>query len=255
MTTGASLPGTDDTLLGRAAETAVLDRALDAARAGRGSSLVLWGDPGIGKTALLEYTADHAAGFQVLRCRGTRAESILAFAALHELLWPLVDRLELLPAAQAEALRGALGLSDRAHDPFLVGVAVLTLLSEVAEERPVLVVVDDTQWLDAASVSCLSFVTRRVEGESILVVFTAHEQPIGTSCDGLPVLDVGGLSPRAARRLITERHPEMSAAQVDRVLEVADGNPLALRELPDSMGLQPVADAGDPSEPVTVGPR
>ncbi|MFE3189398.1 helix-turn-helix transcriptional regulator [Nocardia sp. NPDC059240] len=254
------MPGTDDMLLGRAAETAVLDRALAAARAGHGSSLVLWGDPGIGKTALLGYAADQASGFQVLRCRGTRAESILAFAALHELLWPLVDRLDLLPAAQADALRGALGLSDRGNDPFLVGVAVLTLLSEVAEERPVLVIVDDTQWLDAASVSCLSFVTRRVEGESILVLFTAHEQPVGTSCDGLPVLDVRGLGPRDARRLITERNPGMPAAQVDRVLSVADGNPLALRELPESMGAQPttanhMVSEEDPSEPVAVGPR
>ncbi|GAB2520658.1 helix-turn-helix transcriptional regulator [Nocardia heshunensis] len=264
------MPDTTERLLGRAAEEAVLDRALDAARGGQGSALVLWGDPGIGKTALLGYAADRAADFLVLRCRGTRAESILAFAALHELLWPLVDRLDLLPEPQAEALRGALGLSDRAHDPFLVGVAVLTLLSEVAEDRPVLVIVDDTQWLDAASVSCLSFLTRRVEGESILVLFTAHEQPIGTSCDGLPVLDVRGLGPEDARRLVTDKYPELPADRIDRVLAVADGNPLALRELPESMGprlgavgadtqltatANTAVDEADPNEPVSVGPR
>ncbi|MBL1079942.1 AAA family ATPase [Nocardia sp. 2] len=262
------MPGIDDTLLGRDAEQAALERAMDAARAGQGGAIVLWGDPGIGKTALLGYAAEHATGFQILRCRGTRAESILAFSALHELLWPIVDRIDGLPTPQAEALRGALGLSDRAHDPFLVGVAVLTLLSELAEERPVLVLADDTQWLDAASTSCLSFLTRRVSDESILVLFTAHERPEGTSCDGLPVLHVQGLDPVDARRLVVGQHPAMPDAQIDRVLTLADGNPLALQELPDAMPpwsveaatlssgfAEAAASQLDPDEPVEVGPR
>ncbi|MFF2551204.1 AAA family ATPase [Nocardia sp. NPDC058058] len=263
------MPGTGEGLLGRAAEQTALTRAIDAARAGHGSVLVLWGDPGIGKTTLLDYAAERATGFQVLRCRGTRAESMLAYAALHELLWPILDRIAALPESQADALRGALGLADQSRDPFLVGVAVLTLLSDLAEEQPVLVVSDDTQWLDAASKDCLTFLADRVPGESILMLGTTHQRPVPNGRDWLRGLHVTELGQDDARRLVTAHRPELPAAQIDRVLEYAGGNPLALRELPDAMSPRPgepataeqpaagysVAGGTDPSEPVAVGPR
>lgn len=138
-------------LVGRVAETAVLDGLLDRAADGAGSGLVLWGEPGIGKTALLEHAVAAASDATVLRCRGTRVETGLAFAALHELLWPVVDRLEMLAAPQAAALRGALGMSRDPANRFLIGAVVLSLVSGLARERPVLVVVDDAQWVDEAT--------------------------------------------------------------------------------------------------------
>ncbi len=125
-------------LFGRHAEIGALDGLLDRAAAGAGSGLVLWGEPGVGKTALLDYAVGAASGATVLRCRGTRMEAGLAFAALHELLWPVVDRIDALAAPQAAALRGALGLSGETTNRFLIGAAVLSLVSGLARERPVL---------------------------------------------------------------------------------------------------------------------
>src|ERR1700679_1692318 len=153
-------------LAGRRAECGVLDGLLVAVRAQESRVLVLRGEPGVGKTALLEYLAGQAAGCRVLRAVGVQSEMELAFAGLHLLCAPLLGRLDELPGPQAEALRAAFGMSvGPAADRFLVGLAVLGLLSEVAGDRPVLCVVDDAQWLDQASTQVLAFVARRLGAE------------------------------------------------------------------------------------------
>ena len=150
----------------------MLDRLLDAVRGGESRALVVHGEPGAGKTALLDYLAERAADCQVVRAAGVQSEMELAFAGLHQLCAPLLDRLEALPGPQREALRTAFGLSaGPAPDRFLVGLAVLSLLAEVAAEQPLVCLVDDAQWLDRASAQVLAFVARRLEAESVGLVF------------------------------------------------------------------------------------
>ncbi|MFF0717236.1 AAA family ATPase [Micromonospora sp. NPDC003816] len=243
-------------LFGRRAETAVLDRLLDRAADRAGSGLVLWGEPGIGKTALLEYAVEAASDATVLRCRGTRMEAGLAFAALHELLWPVLDRLETLAVPQAAALRGALGMSRDPANRFLIGAAVLSLLSGLARERPVLVVVDDAQWVDEASAHCLGFVARRVATEPVAVLLTGHEDPASGPWEGLPTLEISGLADEDARRLVSAVVPGADATLVDRIVQAAGGNPLALHELPaldhETDGEATLSPSGNA---VSVGPR
>ncbi|WP_269755662.1 helix-turn-helix transcriptional regulator [Streptomyces albireticuli] len=223
------------TLYGRHHEKAELDRVLDGAREGSGAGLVLWGDPGIGKTALLEDTALTAADFTVLCCRGTRMESGLAFAALHELLWPVVDRIGTLPAAQAAALRGALGHHRDPADRFLIGAATLTLLSELAGEQPVLLAVDDAQWLDEPTVDCLCFVARRLRTEPVALLLATHADPARGPWGRLPSLEVTGLADADARLLARAARPGADELTLDRTVRVAAGNPLALQELPGTL--------------------
>ncbi|MCE7002038.1 AAA family ATPase [Kibdelosporangium philippinense] len=241
--------GVHDELYGREAERSTLERMLAVARTGRGSAAVLWGDPGIGKTALLDYATRCADGFRVLTCRGTRLESATAFAALHALLWPVMDRIGNLPSPQATALRAALGLVDAPAQAFLIGAAVLTLLSDLAEEEPVLVVADDAQWLDPPSAECLSFVARRVESERIVLLSTAHDDPAGSVHDRPVRLHIEGLAEDSARRVIESRGLGLNAARTRTMLQIAQGNPLALRELAGTE-LAPVE-----SGRVPVGPR
>ncbi|RLV01305.1 LuxR family transcriptional regulator [Streptomyces griseocarneus] len=240
------------TLYGRHQEKAVLDRVLDGAREGAGAGLVLWGDPGIGKSALLEYATASAADFTVLGCRGTRMESGLAFAALHELLWPVVDRIGTLPPPQAAALRGALGHSGDVADRFLIGAAVLTLLSELAGEQPVLIVADDAQWLDAPTAACLCFVARRLRTEPIALLTATHTDPAGSPWERLPDLEIGGLDDADARLLAARAAPAADDAVLARTVRTAGGNPLALQELPAALDA-----AGPPAfgERIAVGPR
>ncbi|GAB2520643.1 helix-turn-helix transcriptional regulator [Nocardia heshunensis] len=240
-------------LYGREADLAELDRLREAARAGAGSALVLFGDPGIGKSALLERTRLRANGFRVLSGRGTPGEAVLAFAGLRELLDPITDRIDALPAPQARALRGALGLdSPSVADRFLVGVALLTLLSDLATEEPVLVLADDAQWLDAPSAQCLYFVARRCADEPLLMLFTAHTDPAGGPADGLPAHQLGGLDEASAGELLRHADPRMSAERVAAVLRLTLGNPLALQELAATDDSEP-----DPAAPglIQVGPR
>ncbi|ARZ68929.1 hypothetical protein SMD11_3292 [Streptomyces albireticuli] len=235
------------TLYGRHHEKAELDRVLDGAREGTGAGLVLWGDPGIGKTALLEDTALTAADFTVLCCRGTRMESGLAFAALHELLWPVVDRIGTLPAAQAAALRGALGHHRDPADRFLIGAAVLTLLSELASEQPVLLAVDDAQWLDEPTVDCLCFVARRLRTEPVALLLATHADPARGPWDPLPSLEVTGLPDADARLLAAAAWPDADELTLARTVRVAGGNPLALQELPGTPALTGPTDLGAPA--------
>src|ERR1700751_1710351 len=184
-------------LYGRKAELAVLDDLLSKARAGNSGALVVRGDPGIGKTALLAAAADRADGCRVIRATGVEEESELPYAGLHLLLRSALDRVTALPDVQADALRGALGLAKAGPpDRFLVGLAVLSLLAEVAADQPVLCVVDDAQWLDRASADALLFAARRLDTESIVLLLCARTGAFPAA--GLPQLSLKGLSAQAA---------------------------------------------------------
>jgi len=230
-------------LTGRRGEGAVLDGLVDAVRAGESRVLVVCGEPGVGKTALLDYLAGRAApDCRVARAAGVQSEMELAFAALQQLCAPMLDRVDRLPVPQGDALRTAFGLSaGPAPDRFLVGLAVLSLLSEVAGERPLVCLVDDQQWLDHASAQILAFVARRLEAESVGLVFAARV--LGGELAGLPELMVGGLGEGDARALLdsvlTGPLDERVRAQI--VIETR-GNPLALLEL--VRGLTPAELAG-----------
>ena len=229
-------------LTGRRSECDVLDRLIDAVRAGESRALVVRGEPGVGKTALLEYLVERASGCRVVRAAGVQSEMELAFAGLHQLLAPMLDRLERLPGPQRDALRTAFGISPgSAPDRFFVGLAVLSLLSDVAEEQPLICLVDDEQWLDRASAQVLAFVARRLEAESVGLVFAAREP--SDELAGLPELVVEGLREGDARALLDSVLTGPLDARVrDQIVAETRGNPLALLELP--RGLTPAELAG-----------
>ncbi len=229
-------------LLGRQREREVLDRLLDAAREGHVGVLVVFGEPGVGKSALLDDAIETAADFRVARTVGVEGEMELAFAALHQLCSQSLGLLERLPEPQREALEVALGLrAGRAPNPFLVGLAVLNLLSDAAEDQPLLCVVDDAQWLDRASAGVLAFVARRLLGERIAIVFAARE-PIH-ALGGFAELRVEPLGHRDARALLESVLPARLDDQVlERIVAETRGNPLAIIELP--RGLTPAQLAG-----------
>ncbi len=210
-------------------------------QSGRADALVLRGEAGIGKTALLEAAADKAAGARVLRVAGVESEAELPFAALHALLRPALDQIGALPGRQAAALRGAFGLAEETvTDRFLVGLGVLSLVAELAEDRPVLVLVDDAQWVDRASADALVFAARRLQAERAAVLVAARDEPPGLSLPGLPELRVGGLDQTAAEQLLAGAG--LVRAVRDQLIAEAAGNPLALIEL--SRGLSAAERAG-----------
>ncbi|MEV4395300.1 AAA family ATPase [Nonomuraea sp. NPDC049607] len=234
--TGSS--GTNSLLLGRQAECAAINALLERARDGHGSVLVLRGETGVGKTALLEYGAGRAAAFRLARVAGVESESELMGAGLQQLLGAsLIEGAQRLPCSQRDALRVTLGLQDGpAADRFLVGLAVLGVLSELADERPLLVVVDDAQWLDAVSAQVLAFVARRLAAERVAMLFSVREPGQEDKLDGLPALPVEGLGDHDARRLLGSVIPGGLDGQVrDRIVAETRGNPLALLELPRTM--------------------
>jgi DNA-binding CsgD family transcriptional regulator len=237
-------------LLGRVREREVLGRLLDGVRGGRGGVLVVHGDPGVGKTALLEWTVAEGRGLRVLRTVGVEGEMELPFAALQQLCSPILDRSEGLPDPQRDALSVAFGLSPgHAPNPFLVGLAVLGLLSEASQERPLLCVVDDAQWLDRASARTLAFVARRLPAGEIACVFAARE--LGDALAGLPELRVEPLGRRDARTLLESALPaRLDEHVLERIVVETRGNPLALLELP--RGLTPTQLAGGFGLPAAV---
>src|SRR6202012_5337729 len=193
--------GPAEVLHGRRVEREVLDLLLAAVRGGQSRVLVVSGEPGVGKTALLESAIGSASGFRVMRAVGVESEMELAFAALQHLCAPILDRLDRLPAPQRDALGVAFGLrAGDVPDRFLVGLAVLSLLAEAAEEQPLLCVVDDAQWLDRASAQALVFVARRLLAESVALVFSTRDP--GDRLKGLPRLVVEGLGDNDARALL-----------------------------------------------------
>ena len=222
-------------LAGRQAECQVLDGLVAAIWTGDSQVLVLHGEPGVGKTALLEYLAGRADGCRVTRAAGVQTEMELAFATLHQLCAPVLDGLDDLPGPQREALSTAFGMSaGRPPDRFLVGLAVLGLLSEAAAERPLLCLVDDQQWTDHASAQVLAFVARRLEAESVGLVFAARAPDSALS--GVPELPVRGLGEADARALLDGALTVPISAPVrDQIVAETGGNPLALLELPRAL--------------------
>jgi len=220
----------------------VLTGLVAAVRAGESRVLVVRGEPGVGKTALLDYLAGQTAGCRVVRAAGVQSEMELAFAGLHQLLAPMLDRLEQLPVPQRDALRTAFGLSaGPAPDRFLVALAVLSLLSEVAGERPLVCVIDDQQWLDRASAQALGFAARRLAADPVGLVFAARIP--GEELAGLPELAVEGLAEGDARVLLDSALTGPLDTRVrDQIVAEARGNPLALLELP--RGMTPAELAG-----------
>jgi DNA-binding CsgD family transcriptional regulator len=228
----------------RRSERVALDQLLKAVRAGRSQALVLRGEPGVGKSALLEYVVERAAGCRTARAAGVQSEMELPFAALHQLCAPMLDRRERLPGPQRDALGTAFGLRvGAAPDRFLVGLAALSLLSEVADDRPLVCLVDDAQWLDRASVQALAFVARRLLAESVALVFAARQSDEEQQLSGLPEMAVEGLKDSDARALLGSviRGP-LDERVRDRIVAETRGNPLALLELP--RGLTPAELAG-----------
>jgi DNA-binding CsgD family transcriptional regulator len=231
-------------LAGRSAECARLDRLLVAARSGQSQVLVLRGEAGYGKTAFLEYLSERAAGCRLARAAGVESELELAFAGLQQLCAPMLDRLEQLPGPQRDALGTAFGLrTGEPPDRFLVGLAVLSLLAEVAEEEPLVCLVDDAQWLDRVSAQMLAFVARRLLAERVALVFAVREPCDEHELAGLSEQVVAGLGDRDARALLDSAVAGRLDERVrDRIVAEAHGNPLALLELP--RGLTPAELAG-----------
>jgi len=231
-------------LVGRRAETGRLDRLLADARSGTSAAVVVRGDAGVGKTALLDYVLGQAAGCRVVRASGVESEMELPFAGLHQLCAPFLDHLERLPGPQREALATAFGLRPGPRpDRFLVGLAVLTLLAEVAEAQPLICLVDDGQWLDQASAQVLGFVARRLAAESVVILFALREPAGLLDFTGLPELTVAPLEePHARTVLASAITGRVDESVRERILAEAGGNPLALLELP--RGWTPAAFAG-----------
>jgi DNA-binding CsgD family transcriptional regulator len=231
-------------LTGRLSERGVLDRFVAGVRAGEGQALVVRGEPGVGKTVLLDYLAGGAtsSGCRVVRATGVQSEMELAFAGLHQLCAPMLGHAESLPVPQREALRTAFGLSaGPVPDRFLVGLAVLGLLSEAAGDCPLVCMVDDQQWLDRASAQALGFAARRLAADPVGLVFAARVP--GQDVAGLPELVVEGLAEDDARALLDSVLPGPLDARVrDRIIADTHGNPLALLELP--RGLTPAQLTG-----------
>jgi len=232
-----------DRLVDRDAERRQLDDLLDHVRSGLSQALVIRGEAGIGKSALLDYLVTEASGCRVIRAAGVQAEAELAFAGLHQLCSPLLHRLEHIPSPQRDALGTAFGLrAGPPPDRFLVGLAVLSLMADAAGEEPLLCIVDDAQWLDDTSARTLTFVARRLVAESVAVVFALRDSADDGPFTGMPRLDLEGLPPQHARELLSAAIPGPIDERVrDRILAETRGNPLALLELPQDLSYAELA--------------
>jgi DNA-binding CsgD family transcriptional regulator len=230
-----------ESLRGRGSECALLDDVIAALRVGESRALVIHGEAGIGKTALLSYAVESAADIRVLQAAGVESEMELAFAALHQLCAPLLGSMEQLPPPQRDALEVAFGRTvGPAPDRFLVGLAVLTLISGAAEERPLLCVVDDAQWLDDVSAKTLAFIARRLLAEPVGLLVAARAPP--EDFQGLPELQLLGLGNADARALLRSAVVFRLDERVsDRIVVETRGNPLALLELPRGLSVEQLA--------------
>jgi DNA-binding CsgD family transcriptional regulator len=224
-------------LRGRSSECALLDDVLSAIRSGDSRSLVLRGEAGVGKTALMAYVAEQASGFRVAQIDGVESEMELPFAGLHQLCAPMLAQLHALPAPQRAALSVAFGVSSGdPPDRFLVALAALSLLAAVADERPLLCLVDDAQWLDGASRQVLAFVARRLLAEAVGMVFAIREPADDHDLVGLPEARLEGLTDEDARAVLeTAIHGRLDERVRDRIVAETRGNPLALLELPSGL--------------------
>ena len=237
-------------LVGRKVERAEIERLLKQAREGRGGALVVRGEAGIGKTTLLDHAVETAGGFRVLRALSVESEAELPFAGLHELVQPIVQLIDELAEPQVKALKTALALAPRAHvDRFATYAATLGLLAAAGNEQPLLCVVDDSHWLDQASAEALLFAARRVEHDPVALLLAAREPGAAVfATPGLAELRLHGLQREEAKALLAAREPSLLPALVERLVETAAGNPLALLEFAAGG-----ADGEDIGEPLPVG--
>ena len=228
---------------GRARERKVLDDALDGARAARSAVLVIRGEAGIGKTALLHYAARQATGCRLIQVAGVESELEMPFAALHQMCAPLLNHIAKLPEPQSQAMCIAFGLATGTPpDRFVAGLAVLGLLAEAAAERPLVCLVDDAQWLDEASFQVLGFVGRRLLAEAVLLLVAVRETDDKRAFPGLPALTLAGLTDVDARALLTATIPGQLDARVrDRIVAETQGNPLGLLESANGMSAAELA--------------
>jgi len=225
-------------VIGRVDERARIERLLADARSGRSGALVLSGEPGVGKSVLLGFAVELADDMRVLQATGVETEVDLAFAGLDQLVRPVLPLAERLPARQADALRGALGLIDHiSQDRFLVGAATLSLLSEAAEDGPVLCVVDDAHWLDQPSGEVLAFAARRLEAEGIVLLAATRDEP----WPGVPGLRLDGFGPEEVGEFLRELAGGVGPDLRDRLIDETGGNPLALVELIKSLSSEQLA--------------
>jgi DNA-binding CsgD family transcriptional regulator len=244
-------------LIGRERECAVVDGVVARALEGEGGALVVRGEAGIGKTALLEHAAECANTCLVLRAIGVEAEADLAFAGLYGLVRPTLAKLGELPPVQEAALAGALGLGPSTDaDRLLVSAALLGLLAAAAEDQPVVCVVDDAQWLDRPSADALVFTARRLRAEQLAILFAAREGELHRfEAAGLPELYLSGLDAESARLLVSGRAVEASPAVRERLLVEAGGNPLALLELPSALSAEQLSGTEALPEAIPLTPR
>ena len=251
---GGTLFGT--MLFGRERESARIDEVLDAAREGRSGALVVRGEAGIGKSALLNAAMERADDMQVLLALGVESEVDVAFSGLHELLRPALTSIDAIPDTQAVALRSALALSAGAvAERLAVFGGALSLLAAVAEKQPLLCVIDDAHWLDEASAAAMTFVARRLDSDGIAMLFGVRDPEIRTlAAPGIPELRLGGLDRAASRQLLETQLPaDAGSAVAEQLIEVSLGNPLALIELPSGLTASQLAGRGPLDEPVRTG--
>ena len=238
-------------LLGRERERARVDALLEAAKRGRTGVLVLAGEPGIGKTALLDDACAGAAGMRVLRVTGVEAEATLSFAGLDALLRPLAGLLSRLDDPQERALRVALALLEGAEpDPLAVNAGTLAVLAEASAERPLLVAVDDVHWLDRPSAAALAFAARRLEGEELAFLVSTRSRDASAFDHGFERIELQALAREDARDLLALRQEPLPSGAVERMLDLAAGNPLALLELPAAFASSASGHGATPTERV-----
>jgi predicted ATPase len=244
-------------LLGRDPERRLIDSLVDGARGGHSQALMVLGEAGIGKSALLNYLESRATGFTVLRANGTESESELAFSGLADLLRPLLGELGALPQPQAAALAGALALGPPVPgDPFAIGTATLGLLSRAAERSPLVALIEDAQWLDRPSLAAIVFAARRVQAEGIVMIFAVREGECpAVSMEGLGTLRLAHLEASAASELLALTTPFLPPPVAERICAAAGGNPLALIEMPLALTDAQRGGTDAPERPMAVGPR
>jgi DNA-binding CsgD family transcriptional regulator len=248
---------TEPRLFGREPERELLETLLARALAGESGTLVIRGDAGVGKSALLRFAAACATGMKVLEVRGAEAEADLAFAGLHGLLRPILDKLEFVPPPQATALAGALGLlHSHTPDRFLISAAALSLLGAAAEETPLLCLIDDAQWLDEPSAEAMVFAARRLGADAVAVLFSASEwEGRRFHAVDLPELTLAGVDGVAAARILDAGVPDLDEGVRARILDEASGNPLALRELPRGLSEDERSGRGSLPDQLPLTPR
>jgi len=252
------VPATGRALVNRVYETAALNALLEAVRLGMSGALVLRGEAGIGKTALLERAVSSASEFRVVRALGIESEMELSFAGLHQMVAPFLPRLDRLPTPQHEALASAFGLmAGRPPDRFQVGLATLTLLADAAAEQPLLCIVDDTQWLDLESAEVLGFVARRLVADRIALLFAVREPAERrVPLSGLPELHIGGLLAQDVRSLVaTVVAGPLDGKVAERIISETAGNPLAILELTAELTPHQLLGAALLPEPLPIGNR